>query len=106
MAILENNVVTNIVVCEDDEPETSNFVTYTNENPAYIGGDYVDGYFYSLKPFPSWLRDNKGGWIAPIPKPNDNDFYSWDEDAQGWVKSLTLEQTSALTADSSFFIAE
>lgn len=46
----ENNVVVNIVCCNDDEPESKNLITYTEDNPAYIGGDYIDGYFYPLKP--------------------------------------------------------
>lgn len=60
----ENNIVINILVCNDDEADTRNLITYTNNNPAYIGGDYVDGFFYPEKPAPNWLRDN-GKWINP-----------------------------------------
>lgn len=62
--------VLNIIICQDKEPETPTLITYFDENPACIGGDYVDGYFYSPQPFTSWTRDGKGKWVAPIPEPD------------------------------------
>jgi hypothetical protein len=85
MAILDdNNIVVNIVVCNDDEAETQALVAYSASNPAYIGGDYVGGFFYAPKPFESWTRDN-GNWEAPTPKPEGD--YSWDEASLGWIES-------------------
>jgi hypothetical protein len=85
MAILDDaNVVVNIVVCNDDEPETATLVTYPASNPAYIGGDYVGGFFYTPKPFDSWTRDS-GTWKAPTPKPDGD--YIWDEASLSWVES-------------------
>jgi hypothetical protein len=84
MAVLdENNNVINVVVCNDDEPETATQVTYTDTNPAYIGGDYVDGYFYTPQPYPSWTRDN-GIWQPPTPMPTDDQRYIWDEATLTW----------------------
>ncbi len=84
MAVLdENNKVINVVVCNDDEPETATQVTYTDANPAYIGGDYVDGYFYSEQPYPSWTRNN-GIWQPPTPMPADGQIYIWDEATLTW----------------------
>jgi hypothetical protein len=79
----ENNIVIAINIYLDDYELQPNQVLVTN--PAYIGGDYFEGFFYSPKPFPSWSRDNKGGWIAPVPYPNDGKIYSWDEEAGDWV---------------------
>lgn len=84
MAILDqNNIVINIIVVEDDEIQLENHIIYTNENPAYIGGDYFDNYFYAPQPYPSWTRD-KGIWIPPIPYPDDNKNYDWNEKNQSW----------------------
>jgi hypothetical protein len=86
MAVLnDNNEVINIIVSSDDEPETQKLISYSEENPAYIGGDYFEGYFYPPKPFPSWTRDSLGSWESPIPYPNDNIMYSWNEDQGDWI---------------------
>jgi len=50
---------------------------------AWVGGDYVGGYFYPPQPFPSWTR-HEGGWLPPVPMPSDGGLYVWDEDAQEW----------------------
>lgn len=37
------------------------------------------------QPYPSWVWEN-GAWTPPAPYPDDNGFYSWNEDQQAWVK--------------------
>ena len=84
MAVLsDSNKVLNIIICQDDEPETEALITYTDENTAFIGGDYVDGFFYPPKPFDSWTRQ-QGKWIAPTPKPTDGLTYYWNETDLAW----------------------
>jgi hypothetical protein len=80
----ENNKVLNISI-GDNTWELEGWVEYTNENPAHIGGDYVDGYFYAPQPFPSWTR-NKGNWLAPTPAPNDSPYTYWDENTLSWIE--------------------
>ena len=85
MAVLnKKNKIINIVICNDDQPETATQITYTDANPAWIGGDYVDGYFYTPQPYPSWTRNN-GVWEAPIPMPDDGKTYYWDEAELTWI---------------------
>lgn len=79
----ENNKVINIILCNDDYIIKDNEIIYTNENPAYIGGDYVDGYFYPAQPYPSWTRSN-GKWQASTPYPTDGKKYYWSEDDLTW----------------------
>ena len=55
-------------------------------NPAYVGGDYVDGYFYPEQPFTSWTRDGEGGWVAPISKPDGLGWF-WNEDEGQWQQA-------------------
>jgi hypothetical protein len=83
MAVIEGNTVVNIILCNEDEPETNNLIIYSDSNPAYIGGDYVDGYFYAPQPYVSWTR-NKGVWEAPVAYPDDGEFYNWNEEDLNW----------------------
>jgi hypothetical protein len=84
MAVLDDNgKVLNIICCDIDEVETTNLISYTDENPAHINGDYFDGFFYPEQPFPSWRR-NQGIWISPKPKPESEGLWHWDEEAQEW----------------------
>lgn len=86
MAVIgDNNEVLNIICCNDDEPETTNLISYTDENPAYIGGDYIGGYFYPPKPYPSWSRGDSGNWIPPTPMPvQEGKLFFWVEDDLNW----------------------
>jgi hypothetical protein len=84
MAVLDDSSnVVNIIVCNDDEPETERLVSYSESNPAFIGGDYLGGFFYTPKPFTSWTREN-GLWKAPSPKPEGD--YFWNEEILSWTE--------------------
>lgn len=78
----ESNIVLNTSVGRDDW-QSEGWVEFTIENPAYIGGEFIDGYFYSPQPYFSWTR-NKGNWEAPIPYPNDGFMYNWNEELTEW----------------------
>jgi hypothetical protein len=82
-AVSDTGEVLNIIICHDDELENPNLITYGDANPAYIGGDYVDGYFYPPQPYASWTR-NQGTWIAPVPLPDLEGSYTWNEENQEW----------------------
>jgi hypothetical protein len=94
-AVIENDIVINIVVADEEwaNAQTATLVEYTEENSAWMGGDYVGGFFYPPKPFASWTRNN-GSWVAPVEKPTDitegdgsatGDFaYIWNEPSLSW----------------------
>lgn len=87
VAVLDNaSKVINITNVNDDYELAVNEFFYTDDNPAYIGGDYVDEYFYPAQPFASWTR-SEGKWIAPIPYPSEGRYY-WDEQLGDWVEAL------------------
>jgi hypothetical protein len=65
------------------------YIAYTDENPAYIDGDLVDGYFYPPKPFDSWNRDGKGNWNPPVPMPEDGKIYTWNEEELKWEEVIS-----------------
>lgn len=79
----KNNIVINISIA-DNSWDSAEWIEYTDNNPAFIGGDYVDGYFYSVQPYSSWTRNN-GQWQAPTPMPTtEGKFYYWSEDDLSW----------------------
>lgn len=56
-------------------------------NYAIIGGIYdaENDVFYENSPWPSWkLNTTTWLWEAPVPKPDDGNFYYWDEDSLSW----------------------
>ena len=77
----KNNVVLNISIA-DDSWNSTGWVEYTDSNPASIGGDYVDGHFYSVQPYPSWTR-SVGNWQPPTPMPSDG-YWIWNEEKLQW----------------------
>lgn len=79
----DNNQVINIIVYPIEQEETANLIAYSDENPAFIGGDYFEGCFYASQPYASWTRNN-GTWEPPIPYPNDGSEYSWNEANIAW----------------------
>tara|TARA_B100001939_G_C16928775_1_gene612981 strand:+ start:1749 stop:2114 length:366 start_codon:yes stop_codon:yes gene_type:complete len=114
--INENNIVTNVIVVhnnelliEGEESETKgidfceklfghrNWVqtSYNNNfryNYAGIGftWDPVNNAFYPPKPYNSWVLNDNYNWEAPVPIPDDENVYIWDEDNLTWK---IVEQT-------------
>jgi hypothetical protein len=105
----ENNIVTEVIVGIDEtelieglEPEIwyGNFRGQVCKRTSYnnnIRGVYAGiGYSYNeiedifIKPqlFSSWVR-NGSDWEPPIPYPNDNKSYNWDEATVSWIEVPT-----------------
>jgi len=75
IAVIENDLVINIILDEDSESAEAALgkkcVEYTEENPAYIGGLYTNGKFYA----PS---------IEIVAYPTDGAKYIWNEKDAKW----------------------
>jgi hypothetical protein len=42
--------------------------------------------YQARKPYPSWIGNEETmTWAAPVPYPDDNQFYRWDESTTSWV---------------------
>lgn len=55
---------------------------------AGVGSHYDPQHtvFYDPKPFPSWSLDkNTWEWVSPVPHPDPNKFFAWDEKNQQWI---------------------
>jgi hypothetical protein len=58
------------------------------KNYAGIGYSYNETLdaFISPQPFASWtLDENTCQWKAPVDYPNDDKFYTWNEESKSWV---------------------
>lgn len=57
---------------------------------GYIYDENRDA-FIPPKPFNSWvLNENTCLWEAPVPKPNNETLYAWNEEKQNW-QELVLD---------------
>jgi hypothetical protein len=88
-AVIKNGIVNNIVVADAKwaDAQTETVVEYTTANPAHMGGEYVDGFFYAPKPFASWVRSS-GTWVAPTIMPTsieENKAWVWNEATVSWI---------------------
>lgn len=58
-------------------------------NYAGIGYTYdkKNDVFYAPQPFPSWsLNQSTWLWEPPVPHPQDDKLYHWNEETQSWVE--------------------
>ena len=102
--------VTQVIVAEPEFFQTfvdsspgewiqTSYNTHGNQHPegrplrgnyAGIGYTYdkLNDVFIAPQPFPSWIL-NIGTWTweAPVPYPNDNKRYSWQEVTVSWVET-------------------
>jgi hypothetical protein len=109
-AKVENGLVTQVIVAEPDFISTgalgdpaswvqTSYNTHANQHPegrplrgnyAGIGYTYdkLNDVFIAPQPFPSWIL-NIGTWTweAPVPYPNDNKRYLWQEVTVSWVET-------------------
>ena len=102
----ENNVVTQVIVAEQEYIDTlsgtwvqTSYNTYgevhklggtpLRKNYAGIGNTYdsVRDAFIPTKPYNSWvLNESTCRWVAPVDRPDDGKYYEWDEDNKQWVE--------------------
>jgi hypothetical protein len=106
----ENNVVTQVIVIEQDVVDTGLFGdpnswiqtsynthagvhsqggTPLRKNYAGIGYTYdsTRDAFIPPTPYNSWvLNEETCLWEAPIPMPNDDKIYNWDEETTSWIE--------------------
>ena len=89
-AKLQGNIVVNVEIATEEwvsEQSTDfQYVEITETTGiAHIGGDYINGRFYSEQPYPSWTGTDSYDWIPPVPYPNDDThLYRWSEEEMQW----------------------
>lgn len=92
----ENNVVLRAIVADSIEWVTENlggtwvetFDDGTRGRLASIGFIYDQelNAFYAPSPYPSWILNQESfHWEPPVPIPDTEGNYVWDEEAGDWV---------------------
>jgi hypothetical protein len=97
-AVMEGNVVANIVVSEDvgffqiAYPDSVVIEQTEETGPANVGVEFRSGRFVPIKPWSSWVFDEQTwAWVAPVAYPSDEKSYFWNETDQSWeYASLVL----------------
>jgi hypothetical protein len=97
-AKVENNVVTQVIVAEQDFINSGmvgdSFLwvqtSYNNnfrKNYAGVGCTYdrIRDAFIPPKTYPSWiLNEDTCLWDAPVDMPDDDNKYTWNEEISNW----------------------
>jgi hypothetical protein len=99
-AKLDNNVVTEVIVAEQDFINSGSVgdsflwvqTSYNNNFRKQYAGvgftyDKANDVFISPKPFPSWTLDASFDWQPPTAKPDDPPF-TWNEDTTSWDEEV------------------
>lgn len=94
-AKIENNIVTQVIVAEQDFVDTqqgqwvqTSYNARIRKNFAGIGFTYDSqrDAFIPPQPYPSWtLIESTCRWEAPTQMPTDG-YYKWDENTTSWVE--------------------
>lgn len=109
----QNNIVTEVIVGKDEGEDGIDWEAYYSEFRGQVckrtsynthGGQHLSGTpfrknyagigftydadrdaFIPPKPYASWLLNEETClWQAPVPRPDDAQFYVWDEAALAW----------------------
>ena len=83
VAVLDGNIVENVIVVPADWTVGPNEVEYTNATPGGIGWEWDGTGFIPPQPYPSWVLSNYV-WEAPVALPDDGQSYVWDEATVSW----------------------
>ena len=98
-AKLDNNVVTEVIVSEQDFINSgevgdsflwvqTSYSSSFRKNYAAVGFTYdkVRDAFIAPKPYPSWvLVEDTCQWEAPTAMPSDGQAYEWNESTTAWA---------------------
>tara|TARA_Y100001951_G_scaffold55498_1_gene44021 strand:- start:688 stop:1005 length:318 start_codon:yes stop_codon:yes gene_type:complete len=93
----ENNIVTEVIVAEQDYINSGSVgdsflwvqTSYNNNFRKQFAGigltyDKINDVFVHPQPHPSWTKNSNHDWEAPTAKPDDGKLYDWNEDTQAW----------------------
>ena len=99
-AKLNNNIVTEVIVSEQDFINSgavgdsflwvqTSYNGNFRKNYASVGDTYDKSKdaFIAPKPYPSWtLVEDTCQWTSPTALPDDGKMYTWNEDTTNWVE--------------------
>lgn len=111
----ENNIVTRVLVGDNNDPNgdegyqwfvenlggrwvKTSYNGNIRKNYAGIGFKYDEELdaFIPPQPFPSWVLDEETcQWSAPVARPDTDAFYYWSEEDLAWVELPPQEPIEA-----------
>jgi hypothetical protein len=103
IAVIKNGIVEDIVIVEPNdttiaatlvELKQADFAVEVDDNDyqAKINGLYIDGEFWDIKDYPSWVPcQEHRTWEPPVSHPDDGKRYRWNEDVLNWVEVPPIE---------------
>ena len=85
--INSNNIIDNVIVCEDSQISLFDgvYVKMTSETGVPETGERYDASsnkFIPRQPYPSWALGEDYKWHSPIGDAPSNSGYQWDEESQ------------------------
>lgn len=90
-AIIEGNRIKDIAIAESDEvlkiilPQKSIIKETEKTGIAWVGAEVIENRFMPMKPYSSWIFNSRlWKYEAPIPYPNPQKLYSWNESSKSW----------------------
>jgi hypothetical protein len=98
--INSDNIVTQVIVAEQDFINSglvgdsflwvqTSYNGNFRKNYAGLGNTYdtTRDAFIAPQPYPSWtLNEDTCRWESPVPYPDDDKRYTWDEATTNWVE--------------------
>lgn len=94
--INSENIVENVIICEDSEIGTQSGkhikITDLTKN-ASIGSAYdaENNKFIAPKPFESWILNESFDWVSPIGE-SPAGMHLWNEENQEWVPVIPASE--------------
>lgn len=105
-AKIENNIVSQVIVVSNEfEEQGQSWInnklglegewiqtSYNNNFRANFAGigftyDRENDVFIPIKPYNSWILNKETWrWESPIPYPEDELLYTWDEETLSWIE--------------------
>jgi hypothetical protein len=98
---------------ENSEPLGLSFIEKLSESNDYLKGKWVQtsynnsfrnkyakigniydeelNVFIEIQPYPSWTLNEDYDWVAPVPMPEEEGPWEWNEEFQNWEKTIFTE---------------
>jgi len=81
-------VAENLEIAEQTTPEEMLVIELEDNQPVSIGWVWENNIFKNnnpdIQPAPSWTLNENLMWVAPVPVPDENLPYLWNEETLSW----------------------
>ena len=104
-ACIRDGVVVNVAEYDEDtsgawlDAVRADFDEVRVLDAAAIGWTVEEEGLRVPPPFPSWTWDGTA-WQPPVPHPDDENVYAWDEDSQTWATVDPISKQGDLNGSS------